>query len=31
MAMVGHMGAAVTRHYTHISQNAAREAVEKSH
>jgi integrase len=28
-AMVGHMSGAITRHYTHISQNAAREAVEK--
>jgi integrase len=28
-AMVGHMSSAITRHYTHISQNAAREAVEK--
>jgi integrase len=27
-AMVGHMSAAVTRHYTHISSNAARNAVE---
>jgi integrase len=28
MAMVGHMNAAMTRHYTHISNRAAREAVE---
>jgi integrase len=28
-AMVGHMSSAITRRYTHISQNAAREAVEK--
>lgn len=28
MAMVGHMSALMTRHYTHISNNAAREAVE---
>jgi integrase len=28
MAMVGHMSAAMTRHYTHISNRAAREAVE---
>src|ERR1035441_10050897 len=28
MAMVGHMRAAMTRHYTHISNRAAREAVE---
>jgi len=28
-AMVGHMGDAITRHYTHISANAARLAVEK--
>lgn len=28
MAMVGHMRAAVTRHYTHISNRAARQAVE---
>jgi integrase len=28
-AMVGHMSNAITRHYTHISQNAARQAVEK--
>jgi integrase len=28
-AMVGHMGDAITRHYTHISANAARTAVEK--
>jgi integrase len=28
-AMVGHLGEEVTRHYTHISQNAARQAVEK--
>ena len=27
-AMVGHMSAAVTRHYTHISSSAARNAVE---
>jgi integrase len=27
--MVGHMGDAITRHYTHVSTNAAREAVEK--
>lgn len=28
MAMVGHLSPAMTRHYTHISNNAAREAVE---
>jgi integrase len=28
-AMVGHMGDAITRHYTHISATAARAAVEK--
>jgi hypothetical protein len=28
-AMAGHMSSAITRHYTHISQNAARQAVEK--
>jgi integrase len=28
MAMVGHMSPAMTRHYTHISNKAAREAVE---
>lgn len=27
-AMAGHMSAAMTRHYTHISNRAAREAVE---
>jgi hypothetical protein len=28
MAMVGHMSAAMVRHYTHISNQAARKAVE---
>jgi integrase len=29
MSLVGHMSARMTRHYTHISANAAREAVER--